>query len=201
MPEPEDLNCPNCGTLLPPLLQFAKMVDCTSCGTTILMQDAGLLAAGTHGVMVEAPSLLKLGEEVQIGSARFIPVGHIRFDYGAGWWDEFYCLDLSGLSPVWISADEGDYAFERLLPRSDWPVITGRRVQFSGTDYMLAEQDEATCIAFRGQLPEVIALGEMHHYRNFTGPDGLALSQEVWDGGEAWFAGDWLDPWAIKAAG
>ncbi len=197
-------HCPNCGSPLGAKIAFARMLDCDSCGTTIVRDGEALRAAGERGVMLDAPSLMAVGQTVMIGSKQYTPSGHIRFDYGAGWWDEFWCpLSVAGPEGIWISVDEGEYAVERKVPRRAAPDVPknltlGTQVEFDRETYMLSETDEATCIAFRGALPEVVALGEQHYYANFTSPSGGLLSLEVWDGGNAWYVGEWIDPWKIK---
>ncbi len=197
-------NCPNCGAPLGAKLAYARMLDCDSCGTTILREDEALRVAGDRGVMLDAPSLMALGQTVMVNGAQYTPVGQVRFDYGAGWWDEFWCPSgQAGFDGVWISVDEGDYAVETAVgptsaPKRPHSLTLGTEVSFDGQTYMLSETDRATCVAFRGALPEVIALGETHDYANFTAPDGALLSLETWDGGHAWYRGDWIDPWKIK---
>lgn len=196
------VNCPNCGDTLPRLLDLTKMVDCESCGTTVILDGDALQNAGQRGEMLDAPSLITLNTPVRIKAKDYTPVGHMRFDYGAGWWDEYWCLDPFGAG-VWLSADEGDYVFEHPLDRSLWPMVQSKSLEFNGVTYVVSEKDSATCVAFRGQLPEVITLGETHHYTSFVSDAGKALTREHWtENGktqEAWFAGEWLDPWSIGA--
>ncbi len=193
--------CPNCGDLLAPLLSFTKMIDCESCGTTVVLDGEVLRQAGTRGEMLDLPGMLKLDDMFRTPNGVYIIVGHIRLNYGPGWWDEFWCVapDDAG---IWLSADEGDYVFERALPRRHWPTVTGKSVVFDGKDYQQSEKDDAICVGFRGQLPEEITIGEQHSYTNFISSDGAALSRETWiehgQTQEAWFAGEWLDPWDIE---
>jgi hypothetical protein len=202
----EPANCPNCGAGIDPRVVSTKMLDCDSCGTTIVLDDAGLRSAGKRGTMVDAPSLLMLDRPIRVANRKWLPVGHLRFDYGPGWWDEFWCLPDHGGDGdgVWISADEGDYAFELAVPEAEWPQaserpVLGDTVAYGDRQYRLTEADAATCIALRGVLPEVITLGERHAYYNYTSDEGHLLTLERWGGGEAWHAGSWLDPFAIVA--
>ena len=196
--------CPNCGTPVGPQFAFSQMVACESCGTTLVRDSDMLRMAGEAGVMLEAPSLIKLGQSVRIAGEDYTPVGHMRFDYGGGWWDEFWCpRSVASPDGVWISVDEGDYAIETRVPARAAPtkpakLVLGHEVQFDDETYMLSETDRATCIAFRGGVPEEIVLGETHDYANYTSPTGGLLSLEVWDGGHAWHRGAWVDPWKIE---
>ncbi len=207
MISPDDTHrCPNCGAPLPLRFAAVKMLDCDSCGSACVYEDGALRAAGERGVMLEAPSLIRLQEPVRVAGVTYMPTGQLRFDYGAGWWDEFWCLDPSGGEGTWISADEGDYAVERVLEPHEWPAIAadaeltlGLAVRLGHTDFTLAETDQATCIALRGSVPEVIELGETHTYANFTTLHGDLLSLEHWPGGQAWHRGRWVDPFAIHS--
>jgi len=58
--------------------------------------------------------------------------------------------------------------------------------------------DQARATAFRGELPERMQIGETHRFVNASGQGGELLSGEVWDGGESWFLGAWLDPFDLK---
>jgi hypothetical protein len=199
-----DRSCPNCGAALPDLLAHARMVDCQFCGSSVVLEDAAMRVAGKAGVMAEAPELIGVGHTVILGDAgAFTATGHVRYDYGRGHWDEYHgSLDDGTL--LWVSVDEGDVALQRDLPRDAWPVFRGpprlgREVSVLGIDYTCSEVDNATAIAFRGQLPEAIVLGEVHLYANFSAPRGAILSAEFWGDGEAaWFRGVWIDPYTVE---
>ncbi len=152
--------------------------------------------------MQDAPTLIRLGEHVQVRHETLLPVGHAQFDYGRGWWDEYWCLDENG-EGCWLSADEGDYAVERVLPQSRWPKgfrpALGNVAQLNGQDYRVTEAETAACLAVRGEFPEVIAIGEKHLYFDLSGPDGALATYEKWDDGEGWTIGAWVDPWDVHA--
>lgn len=178
------------------------MITCTHCGTTSVLKDDVFCLAGEGGVMQETPSLIQLGEHVEVGVETLLPVGHARFSYGRGWWDEFWCLDEAG-GGCWLSADEGDYAVERLLPATQWPrrfrPALGSVAKLNGIEFRVTEAETASCLAVRGEFPEDIAIGEAHLYFDLSGPDGAIATYEKWDDGEAWTIGTWVDPWDVRA--
>ena len=196
-----DRSCPNCGAALPEILAHARMVSCAFCGTSVVLDGAAVRGAGTSGEMLDAPELIGLGEAVSLAGRRFEAAGHARYDYGRGHWDEYHGL-LDG-SPAWVSVDEGDVAIQYALdadlrPRGGRALFRiGAVAEVGGASYRATEVENATLVAYRGQLPEPMAVGEVHLYANYTGPGGALLSGESWPGGEAWFVGAWIDPFEV----
>ncbi|KNG93325.1 DUF4178 domain-containing protein [Pseudaestuariivita atlantica] len=201
-------NCPNCGAAQDPAFRAARMMTCTSCGTTLFLDPSGARDAGSAGVMHDAPSLLTLGTDVRLAGAVWHVVGHARYSYGRGHWDEYWCT--SGDDAAWISVDEGDVVVQRALPPDDAPRLsgpppTGQTIEvasgFWGADtYRVTEREEARCEAIRGSFPEPLEVGETHTFVNANGEHGGLLSGEFWDGGQAWFLGEWVDPFDVRAA-
>ena len=194
-------NCPNCGAGLTARLALTRMVDCPHCDSTVVLDGDALRAAGRRGVMLDAPSLLAIGQAVEIAGRAVTPLGHARFSYGPGWWDEFWCDD--GDDGVWVSVDEGDVVIERPIPefRPQRPArpAPGHEVEYGDEIYAATEAETAECVALRGEWPEEQTVGERHDYVNYLGRGGLMLSLEYWPGGETWTAGRWVDPFAVRA--
>jgi len=138
-------NCPNCGNALSIQFAQAKMATCDACGTTLYLRDNGFLNAGTAGEMHEGPMLFVLGDHVILNGDRFQTLGHARFDYGPGWWDEFYARDGNGLG-AWISVDEGEVILQRDIDAnmSGAPKTAprlGQVFRVNGHDYRVTERD------------------------------------------------------------
>lgn len=181
------------------------MQTCGSCGTTLLSGAEHVEAAGEAGVMMDAPLPFQLGERVRIAKANWDVQGHVRYNYGRGWWDEFWLTSSKGRS-CWLSVDEGDLVQQRKLPQSKWPSLT-RPPALGATiaivdqwqiNYDVTEVGSGTCIAFRGAFPEVIGLGDHFTYINAIGDGGGLLSGEFWETEQAWFTGSYIDPFTIK---
>ena len=201
---PDPTQCPNCGAPLPKRLAHARMASCDFCGTSVLLDGDAVRRAGEAGVMVEAPELVGLGRAVELPRhGVFTATGHVRYDYGRGHWDEYHGATLTG-DLLWVSVDEGDVAVQVPLPRAQWPSSAafrlGAAVLVDGARFEATEIENATLMAFRGQLPEPVAVGDVHLYANFAGPRGAILSGERWDGGAAWFLGEWVDPFEVRTA-
>jgi len=194
-------NCPKCGDEVGEALARFRMLNCPSCGTSLFLQDDRLTLAGELGVMHEVPLLFGLGDSVAIGGRAFTPVGHARYSYGRGTWDEFWALDASG-SGGWISVDEGDVVVQRPLHR-DAPDLTrpptlGSRISVRAGDFTVTEVEQATCVALRGNFSEVLQRGERYRFVNATGKKAAILSGEFGDGVVRWYLGDWVDAFAVK---
>ena len=77
----------------------------------------------------------------------------------------------------------------------------GRQIRLRGPVEPATEAEAATCEAVRGSLPEVLAVGEGHRFLNLSGDDGRLVSGEFWDGGQAWYASRWIDPFDVSRGG
>lgn len=196
-----NLTCPNCGDALPPQIARISMLTCGSCGTTLYLQDETVLNAGESGQMHDAPGLIRLDETVKLGRTSVTILGHARFSYGRGWWDEFWGFDDRDQG-CWVSVDEGDIVLQYPLPPAQSPRIqrdppVGMRFKYAGDDATVIETDRATCLALRGAFDERLQVGEAYDFVNAQLDGGGLLSAEIWPGGERWFLGQWYDPFDL----
>jgi len=196
------VTCPNCGYGFENLRKSTRMFDCPSCDTTLFREADALKPLGNNGEMHDYPMLFGLHDTVTADGDKFIIIGHARYDYGRGTWDEMYGENSQGKG-AWISIDEGDVAIQYPYggnsgPRRKDPPAVGDGFSYSGTDFTVTEADTATCIAVRGQFPDLIQVGDEHYFVNASGPSGQLLSGEFFEGGHQWFEGHWLDPFTLK---
>ncbi|MEP1613550.1 MAG: DUF4178 domain-containing protein [Roseobacter sp.] len=191
--------CPNCGDLLPDLLDVQMMAVCKSCQTTVYRLEDRLIQAGSAGEMHDAPLLVGLGDEVWTFGRWYRAVGHARFSYGSGWWDELWLQD-EGQNGCWLSLDEGDVIIQTQIPAPEGPIPSkiGEGVSVENHGYTLTESETAKCIAFRGVLPETMAIGDTFTYANFSAHNGHTLSRESQAGSSTWYLGSWIDPFDLK---
>ena len=197
-----ELHCPNCGDLVCPAIKSVKMITCESCTTTLLLEDAGLRLAGQQGVLHEVPMLCGLGDQLQIGTGRYQILGHARFSYGRGTWDEFWAVDAEG-KPVWISVDEGDLILQRSLPPEAWPTYggklrLGRILRYKSEGFRVDEDGTGTCIGLKGSFDHPLTVGESYRFLNLQGDAGNVLSAEISGEQYEWFIGTWIDPFEVK---
>jgi hypothetical protein len=197
-----EMHCPNCGDLVSPAIKSVKMITCASCTTTLLLEDAGLRLAGEQGVLHDVPMLFGLGDHLRIGKASYDILGHARFSYGRGTWDEFWAIDGQG-APVWISVDEGDLIVQRILARADWPkydgyLRLGSTFLYKAEEFRVDEVGTGTCTGLKGSFGHELTVGESYKFLNLQGEDGGVLSAEIQGAQYEWFIGHWVDPFEVK---
>ncbi|NUB45296.1 DUF4178 domain-containing protein [Fertoebacter nigrum] len=194
-------NCPKCGDSLGPQFARLKMMNCPSCGTSLFVQDDQMRLAGEQGVMHDVPLLFGLGDRVVIGGLTYHPVGHARYSYGRGTWDEFWTTSDTGAGR-WISVDEGDVVVQEPLdggmPAFSTPPALGSAFRCLDGHFTVTEAEEATCVALRGNFPDLLLIGEVHHFINATAADATLLSGEFGPDGARWFLGEWVDPFDVR---
>lgn len=195
-------SCPNCGDDITPTIARARLMACPSCGSSVLIENEAVRLAGSAGVMAEVPLLFDIGDTVICGKTKVELHGHARFSYGRGFWEEFWGLTPQG-EPMWVSIDEGDIVVQRPVPARNYPRAQGgfrpgRELTCQEKRYTVVELDEAECVAIRGSFDEELAVGERYSFVNAQSPDGVLLSGEFWEGGQAWFVGFWFDPFEIE---
>ncbi|CUH88898.1 hypothetical protein PH5382_02842 [Phaeobacter sp. CECT 5382] len=197
----KELHCPNCGALVSPAVASVKMITCTSCSTTLLLQDGGLRLAGRQGVLHDGPMLFGLGDTATIAGIDYHILGQARFSYERGSWDEFWATDTVGAA-FWISVDEGDLILQRSLSRQDWPkydgyLSLGSTLRHRDEEFTVAEQGDGTCTGLRGSFGHALSVGESYRFLNLQGEDGSVLSAEIEARQYEWFLGQWIDPFDV----
>ncbi|WP_136443307.1 DUF4178 domain-containing protein [Pacificoceanicola onchidii] len=197
-----DLTCPNCGDAVPEQISYVTMVTCPSCSTTLYLDGAQLRNAGQSGEMHDGPSLFGIGDTVHFGGNSVQIMGHARYSYGRGWWDEFWGLDEDQRG-VWVSVDEGDVVLQYPIRQEMWPDIpagagVGMAWEHRDETWRVAEADKAECVALRGSFGEQLTVGETYRFLNLQSENGALMSGEFWQGGKSWYLGFWHDPFDIR---
>lgn len=200
-----NFSCPQCGHELPTPPREEKLLACAACGTLSFLEDAVARAAGTSGPMQDVPSLFAIGQQSRLLGQTYQIHGQIRFDYGAGFWDEFWVSDDAGAS-YWISQDEGDISLEqplsaqalRPLKQPKLDQLTVGAPHPGSQKWIVSEIGLATCLAMRGALPERTQIGQQHAYAHLWRADGkfITLEQSAGDGVEG-HVGTWVDPFEV----
>lgn len=162
------LTCPGCGGGVDLTDRFAKTVACPWCGQSLLVQSAAGDPSGEEAALADYPSRFSLGCEGAIKGRKFTALGRVRYDYGDGFWDEWYLRFVDG-KPGWLQEDESEYVlFERQRITSEIPdwnhIRVGQRLQVNGHAVFVAEKGTATIAGSAGELGRLIPTGETVHY-------------------------------------
>lgn len=200
---PTTHNCPQCGNLLPLNFRHSKLAVCESCGSTIFLEDDAVRLAGKSAVLAEMPSLLQLHVPFSYKERSYTPVGHVRYRYQGGFWDEWWVLDGQG-EGRWVSVDEGDFAFEVPMKWSlPFPDIreaqVGKPVKRGNQVWEITEKGLCNCEGIKGELPERILPGERMGYLHLSANNGVLVTLEYpfQNGDPVAYQGVWIDPFEI----
>lgn len=196
-------SCPNCGDQVVLCISSPAVTQCKSCDTTLLIATNGFeFAKGGHFIH-DRFSPINIGDEIMVNKLLLSVFGAVRYSYGLGWWDEWYCEVENG-EGFWLSVDEGDYAIQRLidgknLGLSASPKI-GDEVVFESRTHYLSEIGNAELLSFTGSLPILPKIGEKIEYFNFEGAYAQLLSAERSRTSINWYFGNWIDPFELRFA-
>ncbi len=198
---PRTFSCPNCGAELEVRLRTSKLVACGYCDSNVFLEDDAVRLAGKQGVMADYPSLVQMHGNYRYRGWQFMAVGRARFDYGQGFWDEWWVMGGDG-EGRWLSVDEGDFALEEPVETSETPspfeLIPGKKVRIGDEDLHVTEGGRATCIGVQGELPEALEVGDTYSYFHLSAVGGRLYTLEVDRGRAALHQGHWLDPFEIE---
>ena len=191
-------NCPQCGDLLSVYFTYSKLVKCKSCGSSIFLEDDAVKLIGQSAVLSPEPSLIELHRPFKLQDKRFTPLGKIRYNYGRGFWEEWFLKDDHN-QEFWLSIDEGDFVLEEKIKfslpfKKNHTFKVGQRFN----DYQVSEIGKGVCEGFEGELPEAIKLNESHSYVHLSRGHGELLTLELFDNETMTFKGQWIDPLEIK---
>lgn len=204
--EEGQFNCPNCGNLLPRRFRYAKLVVCESCRSILYLRRGAIDKLGTQAALAEHPSLFQLYHRFAYRRLMLEPVGMLRYGYGRGFWEEWWCLDGEG-SGYWISVDEGDFVMEQKqevgvgLPPAD-TLVTGATIELLNSNWMVTEVGNARLQGMEGELPEVVEPTRSFRYAHLERPGHQLITLEYDDPGKTpdVYLGEWMDPFEIKAS-
>jgi hypothetical protein len=180
--------------------RYTKLLTCPSCGVPIFLDDEGARLAGEQSVLSEEPSLVVLNQPFTYHDENYTPIGHIRFGVGRNIWDEWWVLD-SGGKGYWLSIDDGDYILEKKV-NFTLPIHSFKALKMNQEiqGWHVTELGRGKCLGFEGELPEIISVGETHHYAHLSKENGQMLTIEFFKNSKMIFSGKWLDPYEIRGA-
>ncbi len=166
------MHCPSCGAEIDADRQYAHMVVCEYCRSSVILDTEAARLSGKMAVLPAALSPLYVGGSGRIHNHRFRVLGRVRYGYEMGFWDEWY-LSLDDGSTVWVSEDERALTLER-LKTDQTPNISydetqpGDNLRLGKKTLQVAEKGVANCEGAEGQLPFPIQLGEKVPFLDLT---------------------------------
>ena len=177
----ENLNCPSCGGSINLKDRFSKLAICEWCGTTLVVKDHGLDPTGKTAKLADYPSRFSVGCRGTITGKKFTARGRLRYDYGDGFWDEWYIVFVDG-KKGWLQEDEGEFAiYHKQKIKSEIPdfdsIRVGSRMNLNDYSIFVSEKGSAEIAGGEGELLFEIYPGETVKY--FEGnADGKLVSVE-----------------------
>ena len=191
-------NCPQCGDALTIYFKYSKLVQCSSCGSSIFLEDDGVRLIGQSAVLSPEPSLIQLHKAFIYKKKSYLPIGKIRYSYGRGFWEEWFLKDEKN-KEFWLSIDEGDFVLQEKvkleLPKKSYGEF---RLGSKQGKYLVTEKDTGTCVGFEGELPQSIELNEKHKYIHLSLGHGKLVTVEFTKALTETFRGEWIDPLEIE---
>ncbi|HIP51776.1 MAG TPA: DUF4178 domain-containing protein [Campylobacterales bacterium] len=191
-------NCPQCGDALEIHFQYSKLIKCSSCGSSIFLEDDAVKFIGKSSALSPEPSIIELHKPFKLQGKTFTPLGKIRYSYGRGFWEEWFLKD-NGNQEFWLSIDEGDFVLQTKVQLS-LPFKPSSKFTVGGKygNYLITEKGSGTCVGFEGELPEEILINEVHQYVHLSEGGGNLITLEFTDGSSQTFKGKWIDPLDIE---
>jgi hypothetical protein len=189
------LRCPNCGGEHELANPGITMLVCNFCKTTIYWGADEVLKTGVQSILPESDARLFMHATGKLLGRPFEVVGHLRYEYGRGGWDEWY-LQLGDGGVAWLSEDERELSLEQAARIDSAPpqLSPGQQVTIEGQAYTVREVGHATCIGGEGQLPFAILPGERYPYADLASLDGTRFATiELEQGGAHAYAGSVLN--------
>ena len=195
-----DINCPQCGDKLPLHFTYTKLAQCYSCGSHIFLDDEGARLAGKQSVLSLEPSLIVLNQDFAYEHKVYTPVGHIRYKFKRYIWDEWWIVDRNG-NGYWLSVDDGDYVLEKEIS-FNLPIYSNKEIKLDQEikGWSVTEIGEGECLGYEGELPEILEIGEKHHYAQLSKSHGEMMTVEFFGKTKKLYSGKWLDAYGIRKA-
>lgn len=208
-------NCPSCGGAIDLHAPDIRIAMCPHCGSGLFLEDETVKNLGVKSTIADTPSLIKLFQPFFYQDKSYLPIGQVRFDYGRGFWDEWWVLDQKTGQGQWLSVDEGDYALEQLVD-TDYLDITRQGAEalrqqlkygktfdlkipkYGKETVRVTERGEGKCIGFAGEIPELLQLNERFDYVHLSGAQQRLYTVEISGNEIQLFQGYWIDPFLIK---
>ncbi len=167
---------------------LSKVVVCEYCGSTLILKDGALDPTGRKAKLAQYPSRFAVGRKGTIKGSPFRVLGRVRYDYGDGFWDEWFLVFDDGRT-AYLQEDEGEYTLfvkKRLTSAvPPWEELhAGSRFRAGEYEVFVNEKGSATISGGEGQIGWRFLPGDTLKYIDGIG-GGKVISIE--------YAGDEID--------
>jgi hypothetical protein len=131
---------------------------CAYCRSVLVRHEDELEKVGVVGELPSLPSPIQLGTEGRWGSAGFVVVGRIVYEYERGGWSEWHFVTNEGRSG-WLSDAQLEYAVSFLadprgaLPDAPSRMQRGSRFTLAGKALEVTTVTRARYRGVEGELP------------------------------------------------
>ena len=155
----DNLNCPSCGAPLEIKNRFTKIVVCEYCGSHVDISGANAVPKGKFPKLADFPTIFGIGKSGKIRGKSFRVLGRMRYNYGSGFWDEWY-VEYGDDGLLWLQEDEGtltmfyDHDLVSEFPSYD-EVRPGKQFHIGDRKILVKEKGKAKIEGGEGEL---------HHY-------------------------------------
>ncbi|MDD2999214.1 MAG: DUF4178 domain-containing protein [Candidatus Riflebacteria bacterium] len=195
------LTCPSCGNTINQVTRSPQIVVCPVCNSTNFLNNGKLEDVGKSAVLTDTPSIFEIYKTYRHKDWKFTPIGRVRYDYGDGYWDEWFVRSDND-KETWVSVDEGEIAIESLVkkgvsvpPFDD--VKVGGIVMINRDRMTVIEKNSCTMIGAQGELPFKIIPNESYNYIDLLGPRRISFTIEYQQSSVDCYKGVWVDPFDI----
>ncbi len=198
-------NCSSCGALLHRRFRYTKLIVCEQCRSILYLRRGAVDVLGNQAALADHPSLFRRYHRFAYRNLLLEPVGTLRYGYGRGFWEEWWCLESDG-EGHWISVDEGDFVMEQKqsieadLPPAD-ALEPGMKIDLMNASWTVTELGTAQLQGMEGELPDIVKPDRNFRYAHMERPGSKLVTLEYNDpaGRPEIYLGEWMDPFDIKA--
>ncbi len=167
--------CPSCGAPIEFGLGSSLAKVCEYCNATVVRSDRGLENLGKVAAIAEVPSLIAIGDTLDIDGRNMEVVGRVQLDHGKGPWDEYYVAFDYGQSWGWLAYAEGHWILTTKAQGLVAPPFNSlqleQHVQLADTVYRVTEVKSARVVSAQGELPSGDPPNATRYYADLNGPN------------------------------
>ncbi len=168
--------CPACGAEIEFANVATLIVVCSHCRYASIRKGQALETIGLVAEVAPIESPIALGARGALDGNRFVVVGQIQLDHGAGPWNEWNVLFDSGKSG-WLAEAQGQYLVTFAVPTLSVPAYdalsAGEELDLGAHGrWLVAEKGRGAVTALRGELSADLRPGALVNYADLSGAQG-----------------------------